>query len=105
MGKNKNKVLCILPGDPALEPGLGKGSVGKRLVAGPVPMGSGRAQPKKETCVHPHVAPPPIKLQPKAWLRVLAVRSPVVETGNWDMECYLCWGRNLSLCKRFRDTG
>ena len=58
MGKNKNKVLCILPGDPALEPGLGKGSVGKRLVAGPMPMGSSRAQPEEVTWVRPHVGLP-----------------------------------------------
>ena len=33
--------------DPALEPVLGKGSVDEHLVAGPVSMGSGWAQPKK----------------------------------------------------------
>ena len=38
---------------------LGKGSVGKRLVGGPVPMGSSRAQPEEVTWVRPHVGPPP----------------------------------------------
>ena len=31
------------------EPGLGVGLSGERLVAGPVPMGPGRAQPKETT--------------------------------------------------------
>ena len=34
---------------PPLEPGLGVGLAGERLVAGPVPMGSGRAQPEEKT--------------------------------------------------------
>ncbi|TWW80160.1 hypothetical protein D4764_10G0011900 [Takifugu flavidus] len=34
---------------PLLEPGLGVGHVGERLVAGPLPMESGRAQPEKAT--------------------------------------------------------
>ena len=57
-----NKDLRALPGGilrHALEPGLGKGSVHKHLVAGLLCMGSSRAQPEKETWVSPHVGPPP----------------------------------------------
>ena len=34
---------------PPLEPGLGVGLRGERLVAGPIPMGPGRAQPEAKT--------------------------------------------------------
>ena len=44
---------------PALEPGLGKGPLGEHLVAGPLSMVSGQAQPEKETWFHTHMGPPP----------------------------------------------
>ena len=47
-------VLCVPRPDvghrgPPLEPGLGVGLGGERLVAGPIPMGPGRAQPEEIT--------------------------------------------------------
>ena len=42
-----------------MEPNLEKGSISVRLVAKLFSMGSGWAQPEKETWVHPHVDPPP----------------------------------------------
>ncbi len=44
---------------PLLEPGLGVGLDGERLVAGPVPMGPGRAQPEKATWDPLPVGSPP----------------------------------------------
>ena len=87
MAKKKNKDL--LPGpegyrDTALEQGLGKGSVGMRLVAGPLPMGSSWAQPEEATWVHPHVGPPPaggavkVRCSGHRW--------------HWDMERHLSDG-------------
>ena len=37
----------VVTGGPPLEPGLGVGLGGERLVAGPVRLGPGRAQPKE----------------------------------------------------------
>ena len=47
-------------GAPSLEPGLGVGLAGERLVAGPTPTGPGRAQPERETWDPPHMDPPPM---------------------------------------------
>ncbi|KAI3357139.1 hypothetical protein L3Q82_015611 [Scortum barcoo] len=44
---------------PTLEPGLGLGLAGERLVAGSLPMGPGRAQPKMATWAHLPVGSPP----------------------------------------------
>ncbi|TWW74365.1 R2 Retrovirus-related Pol polyprotein from type I retrotransposable element [Takifugu flavidus] len=49
---------CGSPG-PLLEPGLGMGHVGERLVAGPLPMESGRAQPEEATWDPLPVGSPP----------------------------------------------
>ena len=59
----KRRTRTCVPGpegyrDPTLELGLEQGSIGKRLVAGPVPMGSGWAQPEEVTGVYPHMGPP-----------------------------------------------
>ena len=63
MGKKIKSRTCILCPegywDPILEPGLGKVSVSERLVAGLLSLGSGQAQPEKETWVRPHVGPSP----------------------------------------------
>ena len=59
---NKNLDLCTCSEgywDPTLEPYLGKGSVGERLVAEPLSLGSGWAQPKRGTWVCPPVGQPP----------------------------------------------
>ena len=45
---------------PPLEPGLGVGLSGERLVAGPSPMGPGRAQPEKGAWDPPATDPPPV---------------------------------------------
>ena len=52
---------------PTLEPGLGVGPVGERLVAGPSPMGSGRAQPEPATWACPPVDPPPAGGPRRVW--------------------------------------
>ena len=44
---------------PLLEPGLGVGHDGERLVTGPLPMGSGRAQPEEATWDPLPVGSPP----------------------------------------------
>ncbi|TWW74022.1 hypothetical protein D4764_14G0000230 [Takifugu flavidus] len=44
---------------PLLEPGLGVGHIGERLVAGPLPMESGRAQPEEATWDPLPVGSPP----------------------------------------------
>ena len=43
-----------------LEPGSGVGPGSKHLVAGPVPMGLGRAQPENTTWVPLPMGPPPV---------------------------------------------
>lgn len=45
---------------PTLELGLEVGHVGERLVAGPLPMGPGRAQPEEMTWVPLPMGSPPI---------------------------------------------
>ena len=42
---------------PALESGLGKGSLGKRLMTGPLSVETGRSHTEKDTKVCPHVGP------------------------------------------------
>lgn len=44
-----------------LEPGLGAGLIGERLVAGPSPMGSGRAQLEEATWVALAMGSPPLE--------------------------------------------
>ncbi|XP_047433428.1 uncharacterized protein LOC125003504 [Mugil cephalus] len=60
--KRKNRRQCswlgVYRAEYTLEPGLGLGLVGKRLVAGPLPMGPGRAQPELDTWARLPVAPP-----------------------------------------------
>ena len=45
---------------PPLEPGLEVGLEGERLVAGPTPMGPGRAQPERTTWVPLPMGSPPV---------------------------------------------
>ena len=83
---------------PLLEPGLGAGHDGERLVAGPLPMGSGRAQPEEMTWdALPVGSPNPNHLQegltgssaysfgwqPKAG--TLAARSQAAEASSRDV--------------------
>ncbi len=59
---NTIKDTCILlRGAPELHPGtrLGKGPEGEGLVAGPLLMGSARAQPEMATRVYPPARPSP----------------------------------------------
>ena len=46
---------------PPLEPGLGVGLAGERLVAGPIPTGPGRAQPEGVTWDPSLMDPPPVR--------------------------------------------
>ena len=55
---------CLCPDvghrGPPPEPGPGEGLDGERLVAGPVPMGPGRAQPEEATWDPLLIGPPPV---------------------------------------------
>ncbi|KAI3352670.1 hypothetical protein L3Q82_020124 [Scortum barcoo] len=66
-------------GGPTLEPGLGLGLTGERLVAGSLPTGPGRAQPEMAMWARLPVGSPPT-----GRFEVVDARSlvPVVATGN-----------------------
>ncbi|KAI3363727.1 hypothetical protein L3Q82_001341 [Scortum barcoo] len=57
MDKRRTRTVTTSPGlalqGPTLEPGLGLGLAGERLVAGSLPTGPGRAQPEMATWVPP----------------------------------------------------
>ncbi|KAK5612362.1 hypothetical protein CRENBAI_013198 [Crenichthys baileyi] len=54
---------------PTLEPGLGSGLVGERLVAGLLLAGPSRAKPERETRGHPAVGPPPAGGTVRDWCK------------------------------------
>ncbi|MEQ2269092.1 hypothetical protein XENORESO_021873 [Xenotaenia resolanae] len=55
---------------PTLEPGLGLGLAGERLVAGLFLAGPSRAKPERETRGHPPVGPPPAGGTMRDWWRI-----------------------------------
>ena len=87
---------CGLPGPPPLEPGPGVGLEGERLVAGPFPMGPGRAQPEETT-------PLPVGSPSAGGVMgvgcsvrragALAVQSSAAETSSRDVERHLAGGK------------
>ena len=105
----KRRTRTCVPGleryrDPALELGLGKGSIGKCLVAGPAPMGS----------VHtwaPSPAGGAMEVRcsgDQVTVEGGGLGDPIPSYPNWPLghgTSPLWWGRNLSLCERLRDTG
>ena len=82
---------------PILEPGLGMGLEGKRLVAGSLPKGPGWERPERATWARPHVGPPPAggfrsDLVWFGWQSVvgaLMTQYPEVDSSHGDMECHL----------------
>ncbi|KAI3357592.1 hypothetical protein L3Q82_016001 [Scortum barcoo] len=94
---------------PTLEPGLGLGLAGERLVAGSLPTGPGRAQPEMATWARLPVGSPPAgrSMRGRAvqcgamWFRVAVssrgggprrTQSLDQNSGNRDMECHLAGG-------------
>ncbi|CAL8305906.1 unnamed protein product [Merluccius merluccius] len=80
---------------PPLEPGLGVGLGGERLVAGPIPMGPGRAQPEAKTWDPLPAGSPPAGGAKgvgcsASW--TLAVRSSAAEASSRDVERHLSGG-------------
>ena len=86
---------------PPLDPGLGVGLRGERLVAGPIPMGPGRAQPEAMMWDPLPAGSPPAGgpkgsgavqagRRPKA--ETLVVRSSAAEASSRDVEGHLSGG-------------
>lgn len=67
--------------------GVGTGHDGEHLAAGPLPMGSGCAQPEETT------GDPPVGGAKGVWFTVtLAVQSPAAETRSRDVGHHLADG-------------
>ena len=98
-----NKDLWTLPrGIPGPCPGakLGEG-IRRRAPGGPAPlsMGSGWAQPEKQTLVRPHVDPPSTRgaIEAQCYVDWVVVKGTlaIAEAGYQNMECYLSDGEGL----------
>ncbi|KAI3360389.1 hypothetical protein L3Q82_002300 [Scortum barcoo] len=92
---------------PTLEPGLGLGLAGERLVAGSLPTGPGRAQPEIATWAAFPVGSPPAGRSMRGrcnvvWVAVVAWGASTTQSldqnsGNRDMECHLAGGKEPEL--------
>ncbi len=99
---------------PVLEPGLGTGPVGERLVAGSLLMEPVQAQPEMAAWVYPPVCPPPTGGARGVGCSVGRAAGKDGDFGvltpgfaNWLLEhglSPLWWGRSRSWCERLRGT-